>query len=110
MAEIFFYCKRRKKFGKTGTTSSKRILEDNRLTIYPNPNNQNFTIVVPEALAQGNTAHLSIFDNSGRVIKDEETDINGNRVNANIGTVQKGFYTVILSNGHRKFTGRVMVE
>lgn len=94
----------------TGPTSTNRLLEDNRLTIYPNPNNQNFTIVVPEALVHGSTAHLSIFDNSGRVIKEEDTDISGNRVNTDIGTVQKGMYTVILSHGHKKFTGRVVVE
>ena len=94
----------------TGPTSTNRLLEDNRLTIYPNPNNQNFTIVVPEALVHGSTAHLSILDNSGRVIKEEDTDISGNRVNTDIGTVQKGMYTVILSHGHKKFTGRVVVE
>lgn len=94
----------------TGPNNTNRLLEDNRLTIYPNPNNQNFTIVVPEALVHGSTAHLSIFDNSGRVIKEEDTDISGNRVNTNIGTVQKGMYTVILSHGHKKFTGRVVVE
>ncbi|MFN8323280.1 MAG: T9SS type A sorting domain-containing protein [Chitinophagales bacterium] len=92
------------------TGNTNRLLEDNRLTIYPNPNNQNFTIVVPEALVHGSTAHLSILDNNGRVIKEEDTDISGNRVNTDISTVQKGMYTVILSHGHKKFTGRVVVE
>lgn len=94
----------------TGPNSASRIMEDNRLVIYPNPNSNAFTIVVPEALAHGNSAHLSIFNNSGMVIKEEDTDITGNRVSTDISTVQKGIYTVILSSGHKKFTGRVVVE
>jgi hypothetical protein len=66
--------------------------------------------VVPEGLVQSNTAQLGIYNNTGGTVKQEQVDISNNKVGVDIGTVQKGIYTVILSSGHKKFTGRVVVE
>lgn len=91
-------------------TSSRSLEIDGRLTIYPNPNNKTFTLVVPEGIVHANNVWLTIFDNTGKSIKDESVEITGNSVNVDIGTVNKGIYSVLLTSGHKKFTGRVVVE
>lgn len=93
-----------------GGTPVERIARDEGLKIYPNPNAQAFTIEVPETLVGSSRVLLDIYDSNGKMIKEETTDISNNRVNVDMGTIQKGIYTVTLSNGKKRYTGRVVVN
>ncbi|MCX6198074.1 MAG: hypothetical protein NTY88_02475, partial [Bacteroidetes bacterium] len=79
----------------TGEINNLRVLqEDNRLKIYANPNMGNFTIEVPQGIVSSNRAQLGIYNNAGGVVKEEAVDISNNKLSVDIGTVQKGMYTV----------------
>lgn len=95
----------------TGNNSIAAIPQDNSLRIYANPNLGAFTIDVPEELRRTSAqARLSMYDNTGRIVKEEYVNIAGNRIAIDIGTVRKGIYSIILSSNERKYTGRVVVE
>ena len=94
----------------TGTNSSRILIEDNRLIIYPNPNKHTFTIQLPEALAHYANAFLQVYDNSGQKINEQNVELVGEKLNVDIGTIDKGIYSVLLTSGHKKFTGRVVIE
>ncbi|MCW5908135.1 MAG: T9SS type A sorting domain-containing protein [Chitinophagales bacterium] len=92
--------------------SSSRFLktEDNLLTIYANPNQGNFTVQVPESLHNATRIQLGVYDNTGKTIKEEHLTVTDNKLAIDLGAVTKGIYTVTLTSGQRKFTGRVVVE
>ena len=91
-------------------TSNVSVLpENNLLTIYPNPNTSSFTVQVPEGL-NGKRIQLGIYDNNGKTIKEERLAVEDNKLAVALGEITKGIYTVILSSGQKKYTGRVVVE
>ena len=91
-------------------TSNVSVLpENNLLTIYPNPNTSSFTVQVPDGL-NGKRIHLGIYDNNGKTIKEERLAVEDNKLAVALGEITKGIYTVILSSGQKKYTGRVVVE
>ncbi len=95
----------------TGGANSVRMMRlDDRLVIYANPNTGSFTIEVPQGIVRGNRAQLGIYNSTGGVVKDEPVDISNNRLSIDIGSVQKGIYSVTLSSGQKRYTGRVVVE
>lgn len=91
----------------TGITTS---MDDEKLVIYPNPNQKLFTIEVPQSVVQANSVQLDIYDNVGNSVQHGTVGISNGKVRVDIGTVQKGIYNVILSTSKKKFTGRVVVE
>lgn len=91
----------------TGITTS---VDDERLVVYPNPNKKLFTIQVPQSISQSNSALLNIYDNAGSSVQHGTVDISNGKVQVDIGTVQKGMYTIVLSSTHKTYTGRVVVE
>ncbi|MCX6199920.1 MAG: T9SS type A sorting domain-containing protein [Bacteroidetes bacterium] len=94
-----------------GVTYSVRMLpDDNRLKIYANPNTGTFTIEVPQGIVSSNRAQLGIYNSAGGVVKEEAVDISNNKLSIDIGTVQKGMYTVTLSSGGKKYSGRVVIN
>ncbi len=97
---------------KLGTITGgiPRLAENNQLRIYANPSGGNFTIEVPKELVSSYHLHLGIYDNAGKTVKEEEVDISHEKLNVELGLVTKGIYTVTLSKGHKKYTGRVIIE
>lgn len=92
------------------SSSSFLKTEDNLLTIYANPNQGNFTVQVPESLHNATLLQLGVYDNTGKTIKEERLTVADNKLAIDLGAVTKGIYTVTLTSGQRKFTGRVVVE
>lgn len=91
------------------TSGAPRMLEDNLLTIYPNPNTSSFTVQVPEGF-NGKRVQLGVYDNVGKTIKEERLTVEDNKLAVELGQITKGMYTVILSSGKKKYTGRVVVK
>ncbi len=95
----------------TGASNSVRMMRlDDRLVIYANPNTGSFTIEVPQGIVRGNRAQLGIYNSTGGMVKDEMVDISNNRLSIDIGSVQKGIYSVTLSSGQKRYTGRVIIN
>ncbi len=92
------------------SSSSFLKTEDNLLTIYANPNQGNFTVQVPESLHNATRIQLGVYDHTGKTIKEEHLTVTDNKLAIDLGAVTKGIYTVTLTSGQRKFTGRVVVE
>ncbi|HRP40057.1 MAG TPA: T9SS type A sorting domain-containing protein [Chitinophagales bacterium] len=96
----------------TGNNNTiKEATLNDKLLIYTNPNSGTFTIEVPASIAANTTAHLQIYNTAGSLIKSETVYISNSTIGVDIGTVQKGLYTVTITGSDaKKFTGKVMVE
>jgi hypothetical protein len=91
------------------TSGAPRLQQNNLLTIYPNPNTSSFTVQVPEGL-NGKRIQLGVYNNNGQTIKEERLAVEDNKLAVALGEITKGIYTVILSSGQKKYTGRVVVK
>jgi len=81
---------------------------DNRLTIYPNPTNGEFTVAL--GVEARHPVQLSVIDATGRMIYTEETILNGTQ-NAiiDLSHVAKGTYLVTVKTDKEQFAKRLIV-
>ncbi len=69
--------------------------------VYPNPNNGNFTVMLPQ-----NTTCISIFDATGQLIEKTESNI---PLLLNISLNNNGMYYIVANTGSSTFTRKVIV-
>ncbi|MBK8498626.1 MAG: T9SS type A sorting domain-containing protein [Flavobacteriales bacterium] len=93
----------------TGTPQSI-MLENTSLEIYANPNNGNFRLKVPSALANDAQLQLRIYDGTGRMVSEQQLLMDEERPRLDVWDVSPGFYMVTLSNGKRTYSGNMVVE
>ncbi|MCG8699295.1 MAG: T9SS type A sorting domain-containing protein, partial [Bacteroidales bacterium] len=86
-------------------SSSRNILEEAALTIYPNPAKDAINIEL-ENLKQG--ALLSLYDPSGRLLLSE--NIVSNVQSFNITSLQSGMYILHIQNGFKIHTESIIIQ
>lgn len=91
------------------TSSALTLPENNLLSIYPNPNASNFIVKIPEEL-NATRIQLSVYNNMGKIIKEERMDVEGNKLWVELGEITTGIYNIVLTSGQKKYTGRVVVK
>ncbi len=81
---------------------------ENNLSIYPNPNNGEFTVKFNGA--SGNVT-LKVFDIRGRSVLNNSYDDSGDfSQSINLGEVQSGMYLLNISDGSKAITRKIIVE
>ena len=78
------------------------------VSIYPNPNNGEFTLSLNSASGKVN---VGIYDIRGRLILDRVISNTGIvNENINLTNVQSGVYLITIQDGNRKTTKKIVVE
>jgi hypothetical protein len=77
----------------------------NQLSLFPNPNNGSFTLALThEALAQ-----VRIYENNGKIVYEQETDLNGGK-QMDFQHLAAGIYLVIVEVDGQKWRLKMVVE
>ena len=82
----------------------------NSLHIYANPSEGEIRIRLPEEFLHARNLTLSIFDNSGKLVSQFTIDAEGENLLLNLNRLVSGMYQVILTDGRKKFTGKMEIQ
>ncbi|MFN8287802.1 MAG: CotH kinase family protein [Chitinophagales bacterium] len=91
-------------------SSAIKANAENTLIIYPNPSTGKFTIDLPENAINGFALHLTVTDAVGKVVLQQAIESPGKLLSVDLGNAAKGAYSITISKGHKKFSGRVVIE
>ncbi len=92
------------------TGLSFKTEEDEKLKIYANPNNGQFTIQLPEGTVHEKQLELQISSMSGVEVYSGIVQLSNNQVRVDLGVIGKGTYSVSLSSKLKQYTGLVVVQ
>jgi hypothetical protein len=85
------------------------VTEGVALTIYPNPNQGNFTVTVSSSERVNGT--MSILDQLGRVIKTQNIDVTGTRqIALDLGEISAGAYILMINTAQSKSVKQFIVK
>jgi type IX secretion system substrate protein len=87
-----------------------RSADNNMLVIYANPNKGSFRLKLPDDFKNEKNLTLSIFDNSGKLIRQQSLNMNDEHPKLDIFGEGKGTYNVTLSNGKKAYNGKMIFE
>jgi hypothetical protein len=90
--------------------SKSLVAKNNLLTIYANPMQGKCNITIPEEFNNEQELTLQILDNAGKVIQQSKIEIYEETVKINLEAEAKGIYNVVLSNGKKNYTGKIVFE
>jgi len=88
--------------GETKKTAS------NQLLIYANPNEGKCTVKFPDEFFNEKHLNLSIYDSQGKLIQSVPVDNVEGKLSLNIQAEAKGIYNVILTNGRKNYSGKIV--
>jgi hypothetical protein len=79
--------------------------KEETLSIYPNPTSKTFKV---SNLPSGENYNLTIFDRIGKVVFHSTVDVSKNSVD--VSSLQSGMYTLLLYDGGKRYTSKLIVE
>jgi hypothetical protein len=88
----------------------ERLANSNQLLIYANPNTGKCTVQVPQDFLHESNLLLSIFDTKGSLIQQSTLEMNDGKIKLNIEAQARGMYNITLSNGRKRYNGRIVFE
>jgi hypothetical protein len=86
---------------KTGST---------QLLIYANPNSGICNIDIPDDFKHEKSLTLTIFNSQGKVIEKAPIEITDEKISLNIQAQAAGMYNVILTNGKKSYSGKIIFK
>jgi hypothetical protein len=94
----------------TSRTSTKEIIENNNFVMYPNPANENVSIVLNAT--QKSEGNVNLFDMKGALIKSINTKLVAgiNTVDLSLTDLPKGMYFVQINSNESTLTKKLIVE
>lgn len=84
--------------------------ESNQLLIYANPTTGICNITIPEDFKNEKSLSLTIINSQGKVIQKVPVEITEERISLNIQAQAAGMYNVILTNGKKSYTGKIVFK
>jgi hypothetical protein len=94
----------------TGIQKKTLKNDGNSIVIYANPNKGSFRVIVPEDFINEKSLLLNIYDNTGKLIKNQYLQITDDRPSVDIYGVKPGQYSITVSNGKKIYYGKMIVE
>ena len=83
---------------------------NNQLVIYANPTTAKCNITIPEEFLHEKNLKLNIYDNAGKIIQQKTLEMDEGKIKINLEQEAKGIYNVILSNGKKNYSGKIVFE
>lgn len=94
-----------------GFTGIERMVLEEELHIYANPNNGICTVDLPDGVAPGSEWQLVIYDNTGHAVERSPLVITADGViRLDVRAQAKGIYHVELIGAKRRYSGRMVFE
>lgn len=88
----------------------KRNFIPEDLIIYANPTTGICNISIPEELQNEENLTLQVYDNTGKLILQQEIGMQEGKISMNLEAQAKGIYQAVLTNGKKKYSGKVVFE
>jgi hypothetical protein len=82
----------------------------NKLLIYANPTTGKCTVTIPEEFLNEKQLTLQVFDFQGKLIEKTVLALADGKIRLNLEARAKGMYQVVLDNGRKSYTGKVVFE
>jgi hypothetical protein len=82
----------------------------NRLLIYANPTTGVCNITIPDELKNEKNLTLFVYDQSGRLIQKTSVEMTDGKIRLDIRARAKGTYQAILTNGEKRYSGKIVFE
>jgi hypothetical protein len=82
----------------------------NQLLIYANPNSGVCNITIPEDFKNEKSLTLTIFNTQGKVIQNDLVEITSDKISLDIQAQATGMYNVIMTNGKKNYTGKIILK
>jgi hypothetical protein len=92
----------------TGMPSPK--MGTSKLFIYANPTTGLCNIEIPEEFEHEPQLTLFVYDQTGRLLKQAEIVMEEDRVKLNLEALAKGMYTAIITNGKKRYSGKIIFQ
>jgi hypothetical protein len=83
---------------------------NNLFSIYPNPNQGKCTVTIPDDFLNEGNILLSVYDNIGKLIHQKTIVQDEGKIKLNLEKEAKGIYYVLLSNGKKNYSGKIVKE
>jgi hypothetical protein len=98
----------------TVTSSCKMDMSENdNISIYPNPNNGDFTIQLGENVITSNELNIVIYSSTGAIVFESNNTVENGAFNQNINlgnTLASGMYMVKINSGNTSITKTLVIE
>ncbi|HXB42358.1 MAG TPA: T9SS type A sorting domain-containing protein [Bacteroidia bacterium] len=83
---------------------------NNQLLIYANPMAGKCNITIPDDFVNEKNLTLQIFDISGKLLQNAKIEMQQEKIKLNLEAEAKGTYNVILTDGKKSYTGKIIFE
>jgi len=86
----------------------EKTAPSNLLLVYPNPATGSCSITMPDEFLYESQLTLTVYDASGRLVRQMVLDNNAETPQLRLGLEATGVYVVVLSNGRKEYRGKVV--
>jgi hypothetical protein len=83
---------------------------NDKLFIYANPTTGLCTIEIPEEFEHEPQLTLFVYDQQGRLLKQAEIVMEEEKVKLNLEALAKGMYTAVITNGKKRYSGKIIFQ
>jgi hypothetical protein len=90
--------------------SSQRMSNNNQLLIYSNLATGKCNITIPDDFQEEKNLTLYIYESSGKLIQQVAVTSDSEKLKMNIEEEAKGTYNIVLSNGNKNYSGKIIFE
>jgi len=81
------------------------------LTVYPNPSRDGrFTVEIPHHFSRDGNIFVSLYNVNGKLVHKLQYDLPDSERSLSLGTYQKGFYLLRISNAHYSQTVKIILD
>jgi len=82
----------------------------NNLIIYPNPNQGDFRIILPESLKDKEKQSIKIYEISGRLVTESQFRSGENQITISLPFRNRGIYYAVFENKKTRNIGKIIVQ
>ncbi len=95
-----------------GTVKWVSLIKNNQgyLTFYANPNTGLCNIKIPTEFEHERSLKLFVYDQQGRLLKEASIEMEAEKIKLNLEALAKGMYTAVISNGKKKYSGKIIFQ
>ena len=93
-----------------GMTFTENLNLNKSLKIFPNPTDNNCKITIPAEFKIEAKLSIQIFDNLGKLVKEDQVESIINEINIDLSQNPKGIYTVVLKDDKISYNSKIIIK